>query len=91
MHRRGRTKIPDETPRHDFESRFMAAVVALLFGAPVLGLLWLGVNFEFGRGDELALGVEFLWGACIALAGFTFAFPDAMPGLIAELWDWLRS
>jgi hypothetical protein len=62
--------------------RAMAALGSIFISVPVLGLLWLLLNYLLG-----ALSVHVMVWSIAGITVFTFLFPRAAPDLFAGLID----
>lgn len=83
-------RIDRKSSRHasstSLGDRLATAVVILTFCAPMLGLLWFGLNktLAFHSHDRF-IPLSYLGGALAAIAGLAFAFPRLADALFDRL------
>lgn len=87
-----RQRIPAGEPDPGLATRGIAALVAVLFFAPLLTLLWWFANFESASYGAAGTSAAMLVGAIAAAAGLGFAAPRSTPavfGFVAKVCHWL--
>jgi hypothetical protein len=81
-----RYKTPDPHGGNTFGDRCAGALVGLLFGVPLVGVVWLWLALEMASWDVSILSFRVALWALGALSAFGFLFPRALPSLYGGLW-----